>query len=961
MKRPSPSDIMDLPSPMAKKRHLDDSQANDASTPTTPVDDIDDDDLYGDYPATSKLQSQDAPSQTAHVAPQPLPQESPKHKIFQLPGLGLSLEETSGLQKPLNGGKYVSKRQDNNTGLFVGDSSTAQQAHSSTNAVSVEADGHHEAEDHTRKRQVVEGGHTGESDVNGSSIVLGIDAINGHATGQYPGNIKTPRNEQDEPATAQASTSPTAEGESSSGTILSADDDSMATNTILKPTQPLPSSSGSIEHQSREGGFKGVEVRSADLQRGGAAIPDVVPTAAHLDEETEESVPEPAEELASVEDGVEDRTKESIETKEPDSHREVQEFHVAVPNTTVEPAAQEPTQQPPDPPHGYQQQDGGFNNGILKTRQPESRLETRDGISEIAQTFEEVAEANKEDHGAQFELDSSPIDASSDADSDSDSSSSSSDEEKDKEMIDVAEEARRLMEESGGSDDDGKGNKATSGPLRTLNERPDEVVPMPKIEVTPAMSIAELGNVEHIVENCILIKAKTSGERQALETGSLLCLEDRSVIGLIAEILGQVQQPYYSVRFTNAAAVTEAGVSKGTRVFNVEQHSHYVFTQNIKAFKGSDASNIHDEEVGDDELEFSDDEAEAEHKRRVKQQRQAKRGDRSDRGDGFARGPMGGRMQRNGRSTQANGRIPDPPSISYDDQEDGEDLYTPLARPSNLHEVMGHHEAPQEGMNHRMNGTSAGQEPRRDRQDRRGRADRDRDHRGGGGGRGRGDRGRARGDRRGGGGGGLNEDSRRRQYDNQRQQHPSEQHHARPTPPLSRANYDPTFTSPTNAYQPPMPYGWSAPYPFNQYNNPLYNSSYQQPASSNQQPPYTHHVPTPYEYPQLHNSSPHGSANAFPIQQSPAPLPNHRQYSPHQVSCPATPVLPNIPAGTHINPAFFSPASRQSPPAWPQQQSHGHPPFAGSNNSAESEAASKAAQDRLNLIRQLSQSGGLSL
>jgi H/ACA ribonucleoprotein complex non-core subunit NAF1 len=68
--------------------------------------------------------------------------------------------------------------------------------------------------------------------------------------------------------------------------------------------------------------------------------------------------------------------------------------------------------------------------------------------------------------------------------------------------------------------------------------------------------------------------------------------------------LGRVQQPYYSVRFTNAAAITEAGIVKGTKIFYVEPHSTYVFTQPLKAFKGSDASNLHDEEVGEDEISF---------------------------------------------------------------------------------------------------------------------------------------------------------------------------------------------------------------------------------------------------------------------------------------------------------------------------------------------------------------------
>ena len=43
--------------------------------------------------------------------------------------------------------------------------------------------------------------------------------------------------------------------------------------------------------------------------------------------------------------------------------------------------------------------------------------------------------------------------------------------------------------------------------------------------------------------------------------------------------------------------------------------SRFVFPSQIKAIKGSDASNIHDEEVNEDEIEFSDDEAEAAYRR----------------------------------------------------------------------------------------------------------------------------------------------------------------------------------------------------------------------------------------------------------------------------------------------------------------------------------------------------------
>ncbi|KAL8799956.1 MAG: hypothetical protein Q9200_007393, partial [Gallowayella weberi] len=375
------------------------------------------------------------------------------------------------------------------------------------------------------------------------------------------------------------------------------------------------------------------------------------------------------------------------------------------------------------------------NANVAQADQPQQPQEADAPEAQEGRSFEEVAEANKKNNEAEFELDSSPMESSSDSNSDSSSSSSG---DSDYEMLDPAEEARRLMQEDGGSDDEGKGGKDPSGPLRTLNEKPDEIVPKPQIVVTPEMTVSELGRVEHVVENSILIKGNTSGESRALESGSLLCLEDRSVVGVIAELLGQVHQPYYSVRFTNPAAIADSGISKGISVFYVEQHSSYVFTQSLKALKGSDASNMHDEEVGDDELEFSDDEAEAEHKRRAKHERQARRGDREERGDrtdrggkrggrgdrgsrpdrggrgdrsdGFSKGPRGGRGRGRGNIKQTDARETSSPLVNYDDHDDGEDLYTPLARPLNLHEIMGRGEAPQEDLSHRFYASHAGQD-----------------------------------------------------------------------------------------------------------------------------------------------------------------------------------------------------------------------------------------------------------
>ena len=226
------------------------------------------------------------------------------------------------------------------------------------------------------------------------------------------------------------------------------------------------------------------------------------------------------------------------------------------------------------------------------------------------------------------------------------------------------------------------------------------------------MKIEELGNVELVVESTVVIKAKTSGEYQVLESGSLICLKDRSVVGVVADLIGRVEEPRYTIRFTNDDDIKEAGLwDTGATVFYVPDHSTFVFTLPLKAVKGSDASNFHDEEVGDDEMEFSDDEAEAEHKRQAKAKRQGRTLENTGRGGRggakFARGSSrGGGRGRGGHfashtSNNADGSAYGTGSLemNYDDvpmQDTNEDGYTPLQRPADLTDMMARGEPPQE-------------------------------------------------------------------------------------------------------------------------------------------------------------------------------------------------------------------------------------------------------------------------
>ena len=556
-------------------------------------------------------------------------------------------------------------------------------------------------------------------------------------------------------------------------------------------------------------------------------------------------------------------------------------------------------------------------------------------------TFAKMGEANQDSEDPEFELDSSPLGSESSSDDSSDTSSSDDSDADDYEMLSPAEQARRLMAEDGGSDDEGKskGCKVIAEIPRTLNEKPDEFVPKPTVVVTEDMKIEELGLIENTVENLALIKANTSGEYQVLESGSLLCLQDRTVIGIISEPLGRVQQPYYSVRFTNATAIAEAGVHQGTKIYYVTQHSTTVFTQPLKAYKGSDASNLHDEEVGDDELEFSDDEAEAEHKRQVKQQRMAKRTARDGQPDGFSRGPQqrpsrpdphfdGGLhpvQEHPPNSTEAALNYDDADGMEISKNDDESGLYTPLTRPSNLHEILSGAAPPM--ISYRGRGNTN-----------RGRGDSRGGNRGRGYNRGRG--GRMRGSERGG-------QHNREDHGNRSGQGQS---HGHPTPRTPLTN---GFSPPQSSGLPPRPSpdtigyqqstnqgnGFPHPPPHQSPNPPPVYQTAQQ-SHFHSHPSYQFQHSNTYNQPYLQQPPPQPYPSNLPQRnhsqyyQSQQPMPQQgysQQFAPQPgMSFPPRPQYPpSLPPGAHINPNFFK---QQGQPPSPQnwqpgynQQHHQHP------------------------------------
>ncbi|KAJ9479737.1 H/ACA ribonucleoprotein complex non-core subunit NAF1 [Pseudozyma hubeiensis] len=237
-----------------------------------------------------------------------------------------------------------------------------------------------------------------------------------------------------------------------------------------------------------------------------------------------------------------------------------------------------------------------------------------------------------------------------DSDSSSDSGSSSSDSSDDEEEDEPAQSGLAV---AGDDDDDDEGGGISIAPA-TKNEVLAPEVEQPSIrEVTAEekQTLRKLGKVHSIVDSVVVVEqdvqqsnegnptstntgsvpidstgrqGERQGEYSVLDTGSLLCFEDGKVLGFVFETFGSIHNPMYSIRFASAASIDRDLVSAGKDVFYLPKQSTYVLTQLLRSMKGSDASNIWDEEVAEDEIDYSDDEQEAEAKRRAKAIRSGK-------------------------------------------------------------------------------------------------------------------------------------------------------------------------------------------------------------------------------------------------------------------------------------------------------------------------------------------------
>ncbi|KAJ2360603.1 hypothetical protein H4S01_005658 [Coemansia sp. RSA 2610] len=267
----------------------------------------------------------------------------------------------------------------------------------------------------------------------------------------------------------------------------------------------------------------------------------------------------------------------------------------------------------------------------MDTSAPPDHNQNHPGDTNIEQLLQTIKDAqafvsNEQDAGtaaAPAAVDAGP--AAIDADTESSETDSSSDSDLDVDSDDETDGKQRnllqLME-----DDEDEDGPSTSTTMKTRNEVLDPEIPALTVTSVPdSAQLCPLGAIHSVVDGSVIIQANISGETHVLDSESMVVFADRTALGMIFDVFGPVARPMYTVRFRKPEDIDRSVCAVGRPVFYALGWARMLSTDRLRV-KGTDASNEFDEEVADDAMEFSDDEAEASFKREKKRREQELKG-----------------------------------------------------------------------------------------------------------------------------------------------------------------------------------------------------------------------------------------------------------------------------------------------------------------------------------------------
>jgi rRNA processing protein Gar1 len=151
--------------------------------------------------------------------------------------------------------------------------------------------------------------------------------------------------------------------------------------------------------------------------------------------------------------------------------------------------------------------------------------------------------------------------------------------------------------------------------VRTRHELAiDDLPPIENLTITLSdeTPIERIGRICHIIDGKLII-IESLLHSPALNDDSVLFNRDRRSIGLVFETFGPVEKPYYSIRYPDIESVHQRQVELNQDVYYAPRettYTKYVFVQELRALKGSDASWEDDNEPPTFAIDYSDDEQE---------------------------------------------------------------------------------------------------------------------------------------------------------------------------------------------------------------------------------------------------------------------------------------------------------------------------------------------------------------
>ena len=155
--------------------------------------------------------------------------------------------------------------------------------------------------------------------------------------------------------------------------------------------------------------------------------------------------------------------------------------------------------------------------------------------------------------------------------------------------------------------------KVIRKPRKTKHELlPVDLPPIEDLQISvPEYEAVSIGSISSVVGNLVVVKAFPNTPALDIDTVLFLNKGTRS-LGRVFDTFGPVMTPYYSVRFNAAEDIGVKEIEVGMEVFCAPrtEHTSYVFIEELRKLKGSDASWRHDEEPPLKHLDFSDDEEE---------------------------------------------------------------------------------------------------------------------------------------------------------------------------------------------------------------------------------------------------------------------------------------------------------------------------------------------------------------